>query len=55
MAEYRGNLHTSNQFLFFGLDHYQISELHAIFNRKMERIGKYKVVLFFIHFMEQFY
>ena len=51
MAEYRGNLHTSNQFLFFGLDHYQISELHTIFNRKMERISKYIVVVFFVHFL----
>ena len=51
MAEYRGYLHNSNQFLFFGFDHYQMSEVLTIFNKKMERISKYIVVVFFVHFL----
>ena len=51
--EYRGNLYSSNKLFLLGLDHYQMSELHAIFDRKMERISKYIiiVVVFFIHFL----
>ena len=50
MAEYRGYLHNSNQFLFFGFDHYQMSEVLTIFNKKMERISKYIVFLLLFSF-----